>query len=450
MTERLDIEDEASPGEVARAQLARVEAESAQRRIAFLYQATGALFASPLDESRRLTVLADLVVPDLADWCFVDLFDGGSFERVAAAHWDPDRQERARLLVGRRGDVGDEGVGLGRVRRSGQAELVQLGATASREAWVDADHLRLLGEVDVKSLVVAPLRGTAGIIGALTLVFAESARQHIADDLALARDLAQRASLALDNARLYESTRAGQKLQEELLAIVSHDLRNPLNTILLGAKGIVALRRGDTPDQVRSFAERILRAGDQMKGLIDDLLTFGTIERGGLHVAPQPCSASLLLSRAHDLVQLVAARAGIALVPELPDGEVDVLADENRVLQVLSNLLGNAVKFSPPRGHIRVGAQVGASGTDVVFWVADEGAGIPPGLKDRVFERYFKVEGTGRGGTGLGLYIARSIVEAHGGRIWVESEPGRGSTFHFTLPRVPFAPGSVLGRGAGD
>jgi len=430
------IDEEGAPrgepgGEMERAQLARVEAESAQRRIAFLYQATGALFASPLAASRRLTVLADLMVPDLADWCFVDLFDGDAFERVAAAHWDPERHEHARQLVGRRGAVGNDRVGLGRVRRTGEAELVPLGATASRAAWIEADHLRSLGAVDVKSLVVAPLRGTEGVTGALTLVFAESARQHIAEDLALARDLAQRASLAVDNARLYESTRAAQKLQEELLAIVSHDLRNPLNAVTLAAS---LLQTSDklSPDDAEQI-ETIVLSGRRMSRLIEDLLDVTRLEGGKrLPIQPEPIEVPSLFHETLELFKVQATARSVRLEPAIDDRVPKIWADRHRVMQVFSNLVGNSLKFTPDGGVIRFRAE--PRDDAVLFLVSDTGPGIPKEHLADIFNPYWQAKRAERMGAGLGLPIAKGIVESHGGKIWVESEPDAGTTFYFTLP----------------
>jgi signal transduction histidine kinase len=226
---------------------------------------------------------------------------------------------------------------------------------------------------------------------------------------------------------------AGGSLSSEVLSIVSHDLKSPLATISMAASLL--------DDSTRSAEERahmlsmVKRATARMDRLIRDLLEVGRLDAG--HTLPMsPCCADVapVVREACDAHDALAAAASIALVRDVPAELPPVSADCDRILQVLSNLIGNAVKFTPPGGRITVSArhEDGA----VVVSVSDSGPGLTAEEQARIFEPYWQAKRTASLGAGLGLKIAKGIVEAHGGRIWIESAPGRGTTFRFELPRA--------------
>jgi signal transduction histidine kinase len=249
--------------------------------------------------------------------------------------------------------------------------------------------------------------------------------------------MARRAALALDHARLYEEARQATRSRDEVLAIVSHDLRNPLNVIGMVSQVLRETLAGD-PVAVKHL-DAVGRAADAMGRLILDLLDVSRLEAGGLALSPAPVAPGMLVREAaRDLGPLAAERT-LALEHDVADGLPPVRADFERVSQVFSNLVGNALKFTPAGGRITLGAQPGDEG--VVFRVEDTGSGIDPEHLPHLFDRFWQAHRTRRGGAGLGLAIAKGIVEAHGGRIRVRSEPGRGSTFYFTLPAVDGMPG---------
>ena len=225
--------------------------------------------------------------------------------------------------------------------------------------------------------------------------------------------------------------------REEVLAIVSHDLKNPLHSI-----GLTAAAMRDLPlreDQRSEMLDRILAVTEQMQRLIQGLLDTSRIEAGHqLPVEPGPVSVDELLRDACALFRPQVLQRQIALTCSVPDGCPDVYADRDRILQVFWNLIGNAVKFTPEAGHVSVSAQ--PEGASVRFAVTDSGPGIPPEHMDRLFDPFWQEKRTARLGTGLGLPISRALVASHGGRIWVESEQGRGTTFFFTLPIAPAEP----------
>lgn len=235
-----------------------------------------------------------------------------------------------------------------------------------------------------------------------------------------------------DRKRDDDLLRAAVRARDDLLAVVSHDLRNPLSAIQLSAR---ALARPAPEVERRATVkplEVIQRSVERMNRLIDDLLQASTMEAGTFAVSPGREEVPSLVEDALRTLEPVALARSIRLQSDLPPGLPPVLCDRVRVVQVLSNLLGNAAKFVAERGLIQIRAR--AQGEEVLFAVSDDGPGIAPEHLPRIFDRYWKGEGGERHGVGLGLFIAKGIVEAHRGRIWVESRPGAGSTFHFTLP----------------
>jgi signal transduction histidine kinase len=244
--------------------------------------------------------------------------------------------------------------------------------------------------------------------------------------------LARQCANALERVRLLDTERRARaeaeeatRAREELLSVVSHELRNPLGTITIAAS---ALRTSDS-DRTRKHAERIHRQATRMARLLGDLVDFAGIQAGKLALQRAPHPPKSIISAAGELFGPLAEERGLAFAaeaPELPPVE----CDSERAVQVLANLVANAIKVTPPGGTVRIGAR---SGEPTVFFVRDTGPGIAPEDLPRLFERYWRSKTAEYKGTGLGLSIARGIVDAHGGRIWAESEVGVGSTFYFSL-----------------
>lgn len=266
--------------------------------------------------------------------------------------------------------------------------------------------------------------------------------QAVAEHHRMVAEAAQAKSEALgvENARLYEEAQQAVRVREQVLAIVSHDLRSPLSTIMLSAGQLVERppadeRRVDVP----IAAGRIQRASARMLRLIEDLLDFASIEAGKLAIRRQPEDAHLLIQEAAAGFNELAASSHVVLTAQAPGPLPAIWCDRDRLLQVLGNLLGNAIKVTAPRGEITLTAT--ARPSDVVFAVADHGPGIRSDEVEHLFERYWRSGDARYRGTGLGLAIARGLVEAHGGTIWVQSTLGQGATFSFSVPTAKAAPG---------
>ncbi len=286
---------------------------------------------------------------------------------------------------------------------------------------------------ELPEMVVVPLMARERVRAVLTVAFEPEGERH-GRRMELAQDLAVRGALALDNLQLLERTEAAVRTRDAFLALVSHDLRGLLTAISTSNQLIErTVAKGRNLDRLPRFTEAIGRASDRMNRLIADLLDLASIDAGQLRFDTQTHPVGALLQQVVAVLQPVAAERGIELRTEQTT-DASALCDETRTQQVLTNLVGNALKFTPPGGSVSLSVET--TGANVCFSVRDTGPGIPEDEQARLFDRFWRAADGQRGGTGLGLSIAKGIVEAQGGRIWVSSRPGAGSTFYFTLPRA--------------
>ena len=404
--------------EAADAKIARAAAEREERRAAFLASA-GQELAATFDYQQSIATLARLTVPNLAEFCVVDLLDADNkLRRSAIAHRDPETQETLSPEIGRVFEHVPEAIL--RVMNEREPRLIAPSAAIVQHFTTSAD----------KSIIIVPLvsRGeTLGVIAATPPL----SHPFTNDDLMLFADLARHGSLSIDNARLYLESQQAVRAREEVLAIVSHDLRNPLNAVTLGAS---LLKMSDSLSREdREQLDIMDISAKRMSRLIADLLDVTRLEGGKqLPIQPARVDVESILRETQELFKAQAAASEITLQFQIGDSTPAVHADRDRVLQVLSNLIGNSMKFTPSGGVISLRAE---PQHDVVrFTVADTGPGIPKEHQHEIFNPYWQAKRAERLGAGLGLPIAKGIVEAHGGSIWVESEPGKGTRFFFTLP----------------
>ena len=286
----------------------------------------------------------------------------------------------------------------------------------------------------VPNTVTADLIGRTGKkLGTLQLWDKKDGQNFDEADEAILTQLAQLAAVALENARLFRAAQDATRARDDLVAIVSHDLRNPVHTINMAASFLLEISpKDDRRVQARRQLEVIQRSANRANRLIQDLLDVAKIQAGGLVVEQVPVEVKSLLAEIMESATTLASPANIRVSCHHPEGIPAVSTDRERALQVFTNLLGNAIKFTPKGGEIRILAAL--DNGEIKFTVADSGPGIPPEHINHVFDRYWQAKSTAKLGTGLGLSIAKGIVEAHGGRIWAESPPGSGAHFNFTLP----------------
>jgi signal transduction histidine kinase len=405
---------------------ARAEAEAQQQRAAFLAEAS-AVLASSLDWQATLEGVARLAVPTIADWCSVEVpesFAPGATP-VAVAHVDAAKVRHVLALRRRLPDPHAPG-GVAAVIRTGRSELYA--RTPDALLVASADEVEAgPWPLAATSAMVVPLSARGLTVGAITFVSA-AGRRYGAADLAIAEEVGRQAGTAVDNARRWEEAQRAIRARDDVLALVSHDLKNPLEAVLLSAA--LLLRSPESP-RVRRHAETLQRSATRMDRLVRELLDASRIDAGRFNVEPRPERLEEIVDEALALFAPLAAEKEISLACAGGPLGVEVPCDRERILQLLSNLIGNAVSFTPRGGH--VGVRLALHEADVEVAVADDGPGILPEDLPHLFERYARSRSSR--GTGLGLAIARGIVDAHGGRMRVESRPGAGSTFAFTLPR---------------
>jgi signal transduction histidine kinase len=357
--------------------VARAQAEENARKASVLAEATR-VFNEKLDEDWSLDNLAAIAIPLLGDYGWIDVVRGEHVERRA-------------------------------------------------------EHPRHSGErLASRNVLSLPLRTREGVSAVLSIVRDETKSDFTAADAALAEDLVSRAAIAVENARVHREVANAARARQDMIATVSHDLRNPLSVVALTLgrlKGMpeVVERAGGSLDRAQLALSRVNR-------LLDDLLEIARIEAGALNLVRERTWPAEIVTDAVNLHRPLADQRGIDLRVASGEDLPAVSVDRHRIGQVISNLIGNALKFTPTGGTVEISAH--AVGDRVCFVVADTGPGIPADQLPRLFDRFYRAPGVKESGTGLGLAIVKGIVEAHGGEVRAESELGRGTRMIFELPRV--------------
>ena len=408
-----------------------------EKRQEFL-AAAGETLASAFSSGAVVQKIASLAVPTLADACVVDHRIDEGFRAGGAAHADPQFS----ALMER---IKDAGVRkplathpLTEVMRTHAPVLIQSDA-ASRiiPSSTNAAYITALQAIKPTSALFLPLTARGQLIGVLTLLRAN--RRFDVDDLGFAEDLGRLAALALDNSQLLEAVRSSLRSREEMMGVVSHDLRNPVAAVKMLSRAVLNAEDRDA-DGAKMNLSLIAEAAEQMDSLIRDLLDVTRIDVGQLQLVPEPVDSLALLDEALRTLRPLIDDRKIKLDVNVQKGLPRVRADTERIQQVISNLVGNALKFTPSGGSITIAAR--RDGEDVIFSIADTGSGIAADQLPKVFDRYWQSARTDRQGAGLGLAIAKGIVEGHGGQIRVASKPGEGTRVEFTLPITGLQPQS--------
>jgi len=432
VTDRRRLEDDRA--ERGRAEVARAHAEEIGRRASFLAEASRVLAAS-LDYEATLRSVARVAIPYLADYVLVDVLETqGRLRRLAAAHTDPLIEERLaspRPLAPVAGGTSS----LESVIERGEPTLVR----DVSDEWLatrvrDAEHFGAGSGAQPDSLMLVPLRARGRTLGVVSFALANGERRYTLADLALAEDLAQRAALAADNARLYREAQDASRAKDEFLAVLSHELRTPLTPVL----GWVRMLRTGTlaPEATERALDTVERNTRLQAQLVEDLLDVSRIVAGKLSLDLRPVALGPIVDAVVEGAAAAAVAKSIVVTRRVEPNLPRIEADANRLQQVVANLLSNAVKFTPAGGRVEVA--VARAGDAIRLSVADTGDGLQPEVAPHIFDRFRQADSTitrQHGGLGLGLSIVRHIVERHGGTVQATSDgPGRGSTFTVMLP----------------
>ncbi|HLB09254.1 MAG TPA: ATP-binding protein [Gemmatimonadaceae bacterium] len=394
----------------------------------FLAEVSATLSQS-LEYVDTLESVARLPVPALADACILDVLDeSGKLRRLAHSRED---FEGLRTLRGQFVLASD---GMAMQVNALVSGFTQVVADVTGE-WLDAHcsdpaEADLIRRVGVTTVMIVPLVARAESIGVMTLLGIGPSRSYDASDVVIAENFAGRAALAIVNARLYRAAQHATRARDEVLGVVSHDLRNPLSAIAMCSRVLVDSPPATAADR-RELATNIYDSTTWMSRMIQDLLDVSTIEAGVLSIVRANEKVELILRRASDLFTRAAAERKVGIVVQVDDAALSVHADSERLMQAVANLISNALKFTPSGGSVAVTAC--ALGGDVEIAVTDTGRGIAEQDLSHIFDRYWHSHGS-QAGAGLGLAIAKGIVEAHGGRIVVASTLGAGSRFALLLP----------------
>ena len=414
-------------------QAARVQAEAAEQRVAFLAEASTRL-ASSLDYELTLRNVAELAVPTLADACIVDvLTEEGDVHRVAATRVDAVAEGE----LASRWSTSIESEPFVMALRTSESVLYQ--DLSDLRELLDSDRLEALRSLGVHSMMVAPLAGRGRVLGAITCFGFEHRTPYTPIEQALAEELGRRCGMAIDNARLHAEAQRATRLRDEFLSVAAHELKTPMTTL----RGYVqvlgrATLRGQLPSPplLQRSVHAIDAQSEKLVRLTEQLLDVSRLEAGKLRVSRSAVDLVKLVRGIVDSVQESTDKHTIRLAaPET----CPAWADPMRLDQVVANLLDNAVKYSPNGGPIEVTLHQ-PDPTRIELIVRDWGLGIPPDRRENLFGRFYQAHGEGHfGGLGLGLYVSRQIVELHGGTIEADFPPTGGSRFIVKLPSYPRA-----------
>lgn len=408
---------------------------ASQQRLRFLADASMTL-STLVDYQSTMQRMARLAIPFVADWCTVYLIDDEkNISRVATAHRDPETEVLLEDFERRFPLDWNSNLPLVEVLRTGSSRLVEtVTPDVLASLLVDDEQRQMVDQMHVRSFMIVPLPSRSHTIGAVAFVRTESETRYDCADLEMAEDLARRAAVAIENARLYREIREADRRKDEFLAMLAHELRNPLAPL---RNSLALLATPNVDDATSQWVQGVMeRQVDQLVRLVDDLLDVSRIIRGKVELRPEPVELSTVVSRAVEtarpLIDSQEHELTISLTPE----PVWLNADLVRLAQVVSNLLNNAAKYTEKRGHIWLTAE--RLTDEVLLRVRDNGIGVAAENLPRIFDLFTQADRSldrSQGGLGIGLSVVRNLVEMHGGSVTVKSEGlGKGSEFTVRIP----------------
>lgn len=470
-----------------------MDADGGGRRgqLAFLAE-TSRCLAESLEYETTLLTVAGRALPFLGSWCIVDLVEpNGGMRRLGVVHPDPEKQKLVAELKESWPPAVDDPLGVPLAVRSRRVEVIpHVPDEMLRKVARDPENLRILRALGIGSVIVVPLLARGAVLGALTLVSSDTGHQYAEEDLALAEDLGSRSAIAIDNARLHRQARSAgamaaqmnqrlviasireQELADEaraanasksqFISSVTHEVRTPINAIIGYANLLELEVAGPLTDKQHHYLNRIRASSAHLLKLIEDVLDLGKVEAGRMRVREGTANARAVLSAAVGLIEPQAGEAGV-IVDYQEREDAYYRGDEDRVRQILVNLLANAVKFTPRGGRVTVTygsgtarddeAQLAGDGPWMCIRITDTGIGIADEASAAVFQPFVQADNTitrSYGGTGLGLSISRELARLMGGDLTLRSVLGEGSTFALWLPAVgEAASGGTAPEGGG-
>ncbi len=401
--------------------------------VEFLLEA-GVILSSSLDKQVILQNIAELIVANIAEGCSIDLIDISGVAGLAAVRYKDRKILKEVYELRKKGYLTHPNIGAGAVLRTGRSVLYhQLQPAAMAQLVGDKEYADLLVRSGFTSAMIAPLRIKEKILGAISCTSSNSEKLFDSSHLKLLEALAERVSLKLENIQLYTNAREAIELRDDFITMASHELKTPLATTLMGSHLLeTALNAGNVREASSQLKEMNAELWE-LSNLINLMLDLSRIQGGKFTYKKKIVDINKLLGEICERDQKMAPDHRIIWKPG--SGAVDVYGDSERIGQVLSNLIINAVKFSPP-SDILVTSEI--KGSTIRVSVKDFGVGIPKDQVKKIFERFHQITPVEQKlpGLGVGLHIASEIVKNHGGTIWCDSEPGKGSTFSFSLPII--------------
>jgi PAS domain S-box-containing protein len=405
------------------------------------------------DDEGTLSRVARIAVTDFADWCRVDLQQvDGSLRTLALTHRDPQREQFALTLAQRYAARATDAHWPMRVVKTGEPEWIpRVNDQLLQELARDDEHLRLIRELGLVSVISVPLKSRHRTLGALTFATAESGRIYDTSDLTAAEDLAHRTVIAMENANLLKALQGSDRRKDEFLAMLAHELRNPLAPI----RNAVQIFRVKSPPvpELRWATEVIDRQAEQMARLVDDLMDVSRITRGNIELRREIVDLRRVVNTALEASRPLIEKWNHAMTVTMPDEPVWLDADPTRLAQVLLNLVNNSAKYTEHGGNIAL--SVRRRGDEALITVSDDGIGIPQEMLPRIFDMFTQLDRSrerSEGGLGIGLTLVQRLVEMHGGVVEARSEgEGKGSEFVVRIPvaadashQPPGVPGTPL------
>jgi signal transduction histidine kinase len=404
-----------------------------EERKAFLEKVSSKLVVS-LDHEITLQQIAQLIVPYLADYCRIAIIDKDfHIKEIMVNHKDPTKVSLAEALYDSYKDLPNATHGIPSLLKKGKSELItKIDDSKLKKFSSNKKVIAIVKQLGLKSYIGVPLTARGNVIGAMTLSSVQPNRFYTKSDVAYIEEIARRVALTLDNIRLFKEAQDAIALRDDFISVASHELKTPVTSVKIYTQ-VLKKQSEKIHDavSVRSL-ERMDRQLDKLTELIYNLLDIAKIQKGRLEYSMKTFAFDAMIKESVEMLQNLSPTHEIILKGKTTK---KIHGDEDRLGQVISNLIANAIKYSPNANKVYI--TLSSSTKEIKVTVQDLGIGVQKEFLEKIFDRFYRVDankGKTFPGLGLGLYISKEIIERHGGKLWAESESGNGAKFHFTLP----------------